>query len=149
MQAEQHDQTIGDAAVTGQEPLGSETLGAHAGAANEGTHEGAEHAEGGLPQFDPQWWPGQIAWFLIVFLIVFIFMRVFGVPRLGGTIIAREQKIADDIADARRMKDEADVAAEAARAEQAQARSAAQKVVAEAKSKAQGEVAQSLAAEEA
>ena len=36
------------------------------------THESTEaagHGEssGGLPQFDPQWWPGQIAWTLIVF----------------------------------------------------------------------------------
>jgi F-type H+-transporting ATPase subunit b len=149
MQAEQHDQTIGEAAVTGEEPLGSETLGAHAEPAHEGTHEGAEHAEGGLPQFDPQWWPGQIAWLVIVFLIVLIFMRAFAVPRLGGAIEAREKKIADDIAEARRMKDEADVAADAARQEAAQARGAAQKVVAEARAKAQAEVAQSLAAEEA
>ncbi|MBU2153629.1 MAG: hypothetical protein KKE02_21605, partial [Alphaproteobacteria bacterium] len=79
-----------------------------------GAHEGAtpagEHAEGGLPQFDFSWWPGQIAWFLIIFFVVLAFMRLFAVPKVGGTIDAREGKIAGDIADARRMKDEADAA---------------------------------------
>jgi F-type H+-transporting ATPase subunit b len=144
MQAEHNDQTVGEAAVHGTEPLGSETLGAHTGGAEE-----AGHASGGLPQFDPTWWPGQIAWLLIVFLVVLAFMRFFAVPRVGGAIEAREKKIADDIAEARRMKDEADVQAEQARQEAAQARASAQKVVAEARAKAQAEVAQSLAAEEA
>ncbi|MBU2096297.1 MAG: hypothetical protein KJ775_20455 [Alphaproteobacteria bacterium] len=108
-----------------------------------GAHEGAtpagEHAEGGLPQFDFSWWPGQIAWFLIIFFVVLAFMRLFAVPKVGGTIDAREGKIAGDIADARRMKDEAD----------AQARAAAQRVGAEARAKAQAEIAARLAEEEA
>ncbi|MET0336800.1 MAG: hypothetical protein ABW063_03470, partial [Caulobacter sp.] len=137
MQAEQHE-TIDGAAVYGEAPAGAPA-----------SHEGAEHAEGGLPQFDIQWWPGQIAWLVIVFLIVLIFMRTFGAPRLGGAIEAREKKIADDIAEARRMKDEADQASEVARQEAAQARAAAQKVVAEARGHAQAQVAQSLAVEEA
>ena len=52
-------------------------------------HEGAappEGGAGGLPQFDLAMWPGQMAWFLIFFAIVFVLMvRVF-VPRIGGTI---------------------------------------------------------------
>ena len=45
-------------------------LGAHSGAVTQESHEGtaaAGHESSGLPQFDFQWWPGQIAWFLIVF----------------------------------------------------------------------------------
>lgn len=122
---------------------------AGAGAATHQPTTEAEHAQGGLPQFDPQWWPGQIAWLVVVFLVVLAFMRFFAAPRIGGAIEERERKIAADIAEARRMKEEADAQAESARAEAAQARAAAQKVVAQAKAKAQGEVAESLAAEEA
>jgi F-type H+-transporting ATPase subunit b len=118
------------------------------------THESTEaagHGEssGGLPQFDLQWWPGQIAWTLIVFVAVLAFMRLFAVPRLGGTITERENRIAGDIAEARRLKAEADEQAQAAAAELVQARAAGAKVAQEARAKAQAEVAAALAAEEA
>jgi len=117
--------------------------------AHEGAAPAAEHAKGGLPQFDFAQWPGQILWFLIVFTFLLLFVRFFAAPKVGGTIEAREGKIAGDIADARRMKDEADAQAAAAAAEAAQARSAAQKVGAEARAKAQAEIAARLAEEEA
>ena len=67
---------------------------------------------GGLPQFDLAQWPGQIVWMLIIFAVMlFLFARVF-VPRVGGTIAAREDQIAGDIGDARRLKDEADAQAD-------------------------------------
>ncbi|HLZ73837.1 hypothetical protein [Phenylobacterium sp.] len=113
----------------------------------ESTAEPAKSA--GLPQFDLQWWPGQIVWFLIIFIAMLVFIRLFAAPRVGGTIDAREDKISGDIADARRLKDEAEAQAQAAAAETAQARAAAQRVAAEARAKAQAEVAAKLAAEEA
>ena len=125
-------------AEPGHEP-GAE--GAHAAA---GGHESA-----GLPQFDFSQWPGQIAWFLIMFFAVMAFIRFFAAPKVGGTIEAREGKIAGDIADARRMKDEADAQAAAAATEAAQARAGAQRVAAEARAKAQAEIAARLAEEEA
>lgn len=109
----------------------------------------AEPASTGLPQFDFQWWPGQIVWFLIMFLVVLVFVRLFAAPRVGGTIDAREDKIASDIAEARRLKDEAEARAAAAAAEAAQARATAQRVANEARAKAQAEVAAKLAVEEA
>lgn len=122
--------------------------GHEAGAA--GAHPAAEgHSEGGLPQFDFAQWPGQIAWFLIIFFSVMAFIRLFAAPKVGGTIEAREGKIAGDIAEARRMKDEADAQAQAAQAEAAQARAQAQRVAAEARAKAQAEIAARLAEEEA
>ena len=109
----------------------------------------AEHGSGGLPQLDFQWGPGQIAWLLIVFVVVLAFMRLFAVPRLGGTIADREERITGDIAEARRLKSEADAQAEAAAAERAQGRSAAQRVALDARAKAQAEVAAKVAEEEA
>ena len=138
--AMQHtDEHAATPAAPGHEPGAA---GAHAGA------EGGEHAAG-LPQFDFAQWPGQILWFLIIFFAVLAFMRLFAVPKVGGAIEAREGKIAGDIADARRMKEEADAQAQAAAAEAAKARAQAQKVAAEARAKAQAEIAARLAEEEA
>ena len=113
------------------------------------TSTAASEDAGGLPQFDFQWWPGQIAWFLVMFLAVVLFVRLFAAPRVGGAIDARADKISGDIADARRLKDEAEMQAAAAAAETAQARAAAQRVAAEARAKAQAEVSARLAEEEA
>lgn len=142
MQTEDHTAAAGPMPAEPGHEAGA--TGAHEGAAAAG-----EHAEGGLPQFDFSWWPGQIAWFLIIFFLVLAFMRLFAVPKVGGTIDAREGKIAGDIADARRLKDEADAQAQVAAAEASQARAAAQKVGAEARAKAQAEIAARLAEEEA
>lgn len=135
-----------DAAATGHEPAAP---GHEAGAA--GAHEGAAggHESSGLPQFDFSQWPGQIAWFLIMFFVVMAFMRFFATPKLGGTIEARDGKIAGDIADARRMKDEADTQAQTAAAEATQAHARARKVAADARAKGQAEIAARLAEEEA
>ena len=107
-----------------------------------------EH-KGGLPQFDFALWPGQIVWFLVMFFFVMAFVRLFAAPRVGGAIEDRETKITGDIADARRLKDEADAQASAAASETAQARAAAQRVGAEARAKAQAGIAARLAEEEA
>jgi F-type H+-transporting ATPase subunit b len=119
----------------------------HSGASTEAA--GHAGASGGLPQFDFQWWPGQIAWVLIVFVVLLAFMRLFAVPKLGGTIAARDAQIADDVAEARQLKAEADAQAEAAAAERAQARAAAQKLAGDARAAARLEIEQALAAEEA
>lgn len=109
----------------------------------------AEQGSGGLPQFDLSWWPGQMAWMLIIFGVMFIlFAKVF-VPKVGGAIEGREGQIAGDIAEARRLKDEAEAQAAAAAAETAEARARAQRLAAEAKAKAQAEAAARQAVEEA
>jgi F-type H+-transporting ATPase subunit b len=108
-----------------------------------------EGGSGGLPQFDVAMWPGQMAWFLIFFVIVFVLMSRVFVPRIGGTIAEREGKIRGDAAEARRLKEEADAQAAAAQADIAQARAQAMKLGAEARAKAQAEISARLAAEEA
>jgi F-type H+-transporting ATPase subunit b len=109
----------------------------------------AEHGSGGLPQFDPQWWAGQMVWMLIIFGVMFIlFSKVF-VPKVGKAMDDREDRISGDIGAARRLKDEADAQAAAAAAETAVARAAAQKLALDAKAKAHAEAAQREALEEA
>lgn len=114
-------------------------------------HPGAAEpaAPSGLPQFDPQWWPGQIFWFLVVFAVVYLLMRYVFVPRIGGAIEARDGRIEGDIAQARALKDQADAEAATAAAETAAARAASQKLATEARDKAKAEIAARLAEEEA
>jgi F-type H+-transporting ATPase subunit b len=123
-----------------------------AGQALQGTHATtapADSGSGGLPQFDLAQWPGQMVWMLIIFAVMFaLFAKVF-VPRVGGTIAEREDRISGDVGEARRLRDEADAQAAAAAAETAQARAQAQKLALDAKAKAQAEAAAREAAEEA
>ncbi|MGZ8408073.1 MAG: F0F1 ATP synthase subunit B family protein [Caulobacteraceae bacterium] len=111
-----------------------------------GGHEGGA---GGLPQFDPAWWPGQIVWLLFIFAVVFVLMKWVFVPRVGGAIDRREGQIAGDIAAARKLKEQAEAQAAEASAETAQARARAQKLAADAKARAMAEAAKRQDAEEA
>ena len=106
-------------------------------------------ASTGLPQFQFEWWPGEIFWLVIIFGALFlVFWRVV-VPRVGGTIAMREDKIGGDIGDARRLRDEAEAQAKAAAEELAQARARAQKLAADAKAAASADAAKRQADEEA
>lgn len=106
-------------------------------------------SQGGLPQFDLAQWPGQIFWVLVIFLTLYLlFSRVF-VPRVAGTIDAREDKISGDIGEARRVRDAARADLEAAAGEMAAARARAQKVAADAQAEAKAASTARQAQEEA
>ena len=90
-----------------------------------------------MPQFDMAQWPGQAVWILIIFAVMFVLFARVIVPRIGGTIGAREDRIAGDIGDARRLKQRADGEAATAAAEMAEARSRAHRLALEAKARAQ------------
>lgn len=106
-------------------------------------------ASGGLPQFDPTWWGGQMVWLALIFLVLYLVLSKALLPKLGKTIDEREGKISGDIADARRLKQEAEAQAQAAEAELAEARGTAQKMAADAKAKAAAQATERQHAEEA
>ena len=104
---------------------------------------------GGLPQFDVAQWPGQMVWVLIIFAILYVlFAKVF-VPAVGGTIDAREDKIAGDIGEARRLRDSARADADAAAGEMAAARGRAQRLAVEAQAAAKAATAERQGLEDA
>ena len=109
----------------------------------------AEQSSGGLPQFDLAQWPGQMVWMLIIFGVLFVLFRYVFVPKIGGTIAEREDKIGGDIGQARRLRDEAEAQAKAAADELAQARARAQRLAADAKAAATAETEKRQAEEEA
>lgn len=123
----------------------------HGQAVPAGTTEVAAHGGegGGLPQFDFQYWGGQIIWLLLLFAILYLlFARVF-VPRFRKVADTRAQTIADALAEARRTQTEADAKAEAVRADIDTARADARRLVADARAKASEEMARTQAAQDA
>ena len=102
-----------------------------------------------MPQLDPTWWAGQIFWLLVIFAALYGVLAKVLLPKLGRTIDEREGKISGDIADARRLKQEAEAQAAAAAAELADARAKAQRTAADAKAKAAANAAERQGAEEA
>jgi F-type H+-transporting ATPase subunit b len=89
-----------------------------------------------------------MVWLLAIFLVLFLLFRFVFVPRVGGTISAREDKISGDIGDARRLRDEAEAQAAAAAAEMGEARTRAHKVAADARNAAKADAAARQAEED-
>jgi F-type H+-transporting ATPase subunit b len=109
----------------------------------------APPASGGLPQLDPTPWAGEIVWSLIVFLVLYVLISRVFVPRVAGTIDEREDRIAQDIGDARRARESAQAELDQAAAEMAAARGRAQKLSLDAQSEAKALAAARQAEEEA
>jgi F-type H+-transporting ATPase subunit b len=101
-----------------------------------------------MPQLDPTWWAGQAFWLLVIFAVLYGVLWKVLLPKVGGTIDAREGKIAGDIADARRLKQEAEAQAAQAQVEMNEARAKAQKLGSDAKAKSAAQAAERQKAEE-
>ena len=109
----------------------------------------AAAGSGGLPQFDIAQWPGQIVWLLVIFALMFaLFHRVI-VPRLSGGVSAREDRIAADIGEARRLRENAQAEADNAAGEMSAARGRAQRLASEAAEQSKAAANQSRTAEDA
>jgi F-type H+-transporting ATPase subunit b len=108
----------------------------------------AEHGGGGLPQFEFQHWGGQIAYLVLLFVILYVLMsRVFA-PRMRRVIDERESTIATAIDTAKQVQTEALEQAKAAEAEVAEARARAHRVAADARAAAAAAAAERNATEE-
>ena len=109
----------------------------------------APAASSGFPPFDASQWPGQIVWMLVIFAVMYLlFSRVF-VPRVGGAINDREDTIAANLGEARRLRDAARAEADKAAADVAAARGRAQRLAADAAAEAKAAADKSRAEEDA
>ncbi len=71
-----------------------------AGEATHGATAGAEHgaeSAAGLPQLDPSYFPSQLFWLTVFFVILYLVLDRVLLPRLGGVIATREGKIKGDV----------------------------------------------------
>lgn len=68
----------------------------------ETTQTGTEvpHEKGGLPQLNPEHFAGQLFWLAVAFVLLYVVMSRFTLPRIGKTIEARKGKISGDLAEA-------------------------------------------------
>jgi F-type H+-transporting ATPase subunit b len=107
-------------------------------AGTEVPHEGG-HAEGAFPPFDPSTFPSQILWLAITFGLFYLFLKKVIVPRLGNIMEVRETRIAQDVEQAGKMKDEADAAVAAYEQELAEARANANTIGQQARDNAKAE----------
>lgn len=107
----------------------------------EGTHsetgaiDGQAHG-GAFPPFDPSTFPSQLLWLAISFGLFYLLMSRVIVPRVGGILEHRHDRIAQDVSEASRLKEEADIAIAAYEQELATARKKAGEIGQTARDKA-------------
>ena len=84
-----------------------------------------EHGSGAFPPFDSSTFPSQLLWLAITFGLFYLFLKNVVLPRIGGILEVRSDRIAQDLDQAARMKDEADAAVAAYEQELAEAKTKA------------------------
>jgi F-type H+-transporting ATPase subunit b len=100
---------------------------------------------GGKPPFPPfnkETFVSQFVWLVIFFVALYVIISKLAIPRLGGIIEARNQHIDDDLAEAKRLKDQSDAALAAYEKSLADARSRAQTLAGETRDKLNAEADQ-------
>lgn len=85
-----------------------------------GAHKGA------FPPFQSETFASQIVWFAIAFVALYLLMSRLALPRVESILEARRSRIADDLAQAERLKGESDTALAAYEKQLSDARSRAQ-----------------------
>ena len=95
---------------------------------------GVEHDAGGsFPPFDSSTFPSQLLWLAITFGLFYLFLKKVVLPRISGILEVRSDRIAQDLDQAARMKEEADAAVAAYEQELADARARANAIGQEAR----------------
>jgi F-type H+-transporting ATPase subunit b len=94
-----------------------------------GAHTAADGGHGGgFPPFDSSTFASQLVSLLIAFVALYIIVSRFALPKVGGTIEARQNAIEGDLAEAQKLKDQSHAALKAYEGELAAARSRAQAI---------------------
>lgn len=64
-------------------------------------------SSGGLPQFDPTWFPSQVFWLAVMFVLLYVFFANKTLPTLSSTIETRRRQIESDMEEAQKLSSEA------------------------------------------
>jgi F-type H+-transporting ATPase subunit b len=100
------------------------------------------HAPGGPPPFPPfvkEHFPSQLFWLALCFVVLYVLMAKVALPRVGAILEARRARIAADLAQAQRHKEESEAAMAAYEKALADARNRAQVIANETRDKLMGE----------
>ena len=93
-----------------------------------------EH-KGAFPPFDAHTFASQLLWLVIAFVALYVLMSRWALPRVGGIIERRQQRISGDVAEAGRLKQESEAALAAYEKDLADARARAQGIANETRDK--------------
>ncbi|MEK9283766.1 MULTISPECIES: F0F1 ATP synthase subunit B [unclassified Bradyrhizobium] len=96
--------------------------------ANAHTEADGGHHGGGFPPFESSTFASQLVSLAIFFVLLYVIVSKLALPRVGGVIEARQNKIEGDLAEAQKLRDQSDAALKAYEAELASARSKAQAI---------------------
>lgn len=108
-----------------------------------------EHGEDTFPPFDPTFFASQLLWLVITFTVLYLLMSRLILPRIGGILEDRRDRIARDLDQADRLKQQSDDAIASYERALAEARAGAFTIAAEAREAAKEEANQRQAAIEA
>ena len=61
-------------------------------------------AEAGMPQLDPTYWASQAFWLILVFLVLYISIAKFYLPKIKKNLDNRDNKIQEDLDEANALK---------------------------------------------
>ena len=68
-------------------------------------------AEAGMPQLDPTYWASQAFWLILVFVILYISISKFYLPKIKDNLDNRENKIKEDLENANKFKEQSEAKA--------------------------------------
>ena len=97
---------------------------------------------GPFPPFQKETFASQLLWFAIAFIALYLIIARLVIPRIGGILEARSKAIADDLAEAARLKDQSDAALAAYEKSLNDARARAQALANETRQKLNAEAEQ-------
>ncbi len=93
-----------------------------------------EH-DGGFPPFNAQTFASQLVWLVIAFVLLYALMAKWALPRVTAIIENRQKHVADDLAEAERLKHQSDEAVASYEKALADARGRAQAIANETREK--------------
>jgi F-type H+-transporting ATPase subunit b len=93
-----------------------------------------------MPQLDVNFWPPQLFWLAVTFLVLYFVISKVVIPRTGGVIAGRQNQIDSDLASAQRFKEDTDKAVAEYEKALAVARDKAHAIAQETRNRLSGEV---------
>ena len=65
-------------------------------------------AVAGMPQLDPKYWASQAFWLILVFVILYISLSKFYLPKIKSNLDNRDNKIKEDLENANKFKEQSE-----------------------------------------
>ena len=66
-------------------------------------------AEGGLPQFNLEFWPSQVFWLILIFFGLYIIIWKIFLPKISDSIENRKSRLINDLNETQKLKENAEI----------------------------------------